>query len=81
LKEIPARTPDEERRTKKMENEITLVIGAAALAINLLLMTLVIRYAINQSKLTGQLAELIDEVRMLRRELAKEKPRVIDKRV
>jgi len=64
-----------------MENEITLVIGAAALAINLLLMTLVIRYAINQSKLTGQLAELIDEVRMLRRELAKEKPRVIDKRV
>lgn len=57
------------------------VLGVIAWAINLLVMFMVIRYAINQSKLTEQLAELIDEVRMLRRELEKERKHIIDKRV
>lgn len=61
-----------------MEN---LLFGLFAWAVNLLAMFLVIRFAIDKSELTGQVAELIAEVRTLRRELEKGRMSVIDKRV
>lgn len=62
-------------------NDTVILLGIVSWIITLLLMVVVIRHAINQSKLTGYLATLIDEVRMLRRELARERQSVIDERV
>lgn len=39
-------------------------------AFNLLLFVVAIRYAINESKATARLSELVHEVRMLRRDVA-----------
>jgi hypothetical protein len=64
-----------------MNSDDLIVIILMAGVLHLLVLTMVIRNAINQSKLTERLAELTDEVRMLRRELAREKAQIIDKRV
>gem|GEM_PF-1375520 len=80
-KETPARKPGSERRVCTMNTGELIVIILMAGVLHLLVLTMVIRNAINQSKLTDRLAELTDEVRMLRRELAREKAQIIDKRV
>jgi hypothetical protein len=64
-----------------MDVEVMIVWGLMAFGLYFLLLAFVIRAALDRSKLTEQLAALTDEVRMLRRELAKEQPNVIDKRV
>jgi len=80
-KETPVRKPGSERRVCTMNTDELIVIILMAGVLHLLVLTMVIRNAINQSKLTERLAELTDEVRMLRRELAREKAQIIDKRV
>ncbi|REJ14902.1 MAG: hypothetical protein C6W59_09465 [Paenibacillaceae bacterium] len=80
-KETPVRKPGSERRVCTMNTDELIVIILMAGVLHLLVLTMVIRNAINQSKLTDRLAELTDEVRMLRRELAREKAQIIDKRV
>ncbi|AGA57726.1 hypothetical protein Theco_1588 [Thermobacillus composti KWC4] len=80
-KETPVRKPGSERRVCTMNTDELIVIILMAGVLHLLGVTMVIRNAINQSKLTDRLAELTDEVRMLRRELAREKAQIIDKRV